>query len=109
MTTTELPQLPFPRDDVLDVAPLFAALRERAPVLPVRTPAGDVAWLVTRYAEARALFADPRLGRSHPDPDNAARISASAFLGGPMGQADTEAEAQARLRRLLAPAFSARR
>src|SRR5919202_1899297 len=80
-----------------------------APIVPVRTPAGDVAWLVTRYAETKALFADPRLGRSHPDPERAARISASAFLGGPMGEAATEAQAQVRLRRLLTPAFSARR
>ena len=109
MTTVELPQLPFPREDVLHLPREFLALQVEAPIVPVRTPAGDVAWLVTRYAETKALFADPRLGRSHPDPERAARISASAFLGGPMGQADTEAEAQARLRRLLAPAFSARR
>jgi len=107
--TTALPQLPFPRDDVLDVAPLFGELREQAPLLPVRTPAGDVAWLVTRYAEARALFADPRLGRSHPDPDNAPRISGAAVLGGPMGNAETEASDAAMLRRLLTPAFSPRR
>jgi pentalenolactone synthase len=91
------------------VAPLFAQLREQAPVVPVRTPAGDVAWLVTRYAEARALFADPRLGRSHPDPENAPRISGAALLGGPMGNAETEASDAAMLRTLLTPAFSPRR
>jgi pentalenolactone synthase len=109
VTTTELPQLPFPRDDVLEVAPLLAQLREQAPVVPVRTPAGDVAWLVTRYAEARTLFTDPRLGRSHPDPENAPRISGAALLGGPMGSAETEASDAAVLRTLLAPAFAPRR
>jgi cytochrome P450 len=109
MSTVEPPQLPFARQDVLHLPPEFLALQAEAPIVPVRTPAGDVAWLVTRYAETKALFADPRLGRSHPDPERAARISASAFLGGPMGETGTEAETQARLRRLLAPAFSARR
>jgi cytochrome P450 len=109
MSTAELPRLPFPRPDVLDVAPLYRALQAQAPVVPVRTPAGDVAWLVTRHAEAKALFADPRLGRSHPDPARAARISGSALLGGPMGDPATETAGHARMRRLLAPAFSARR
>ncbi|WP_060712058.1 hypothetical protein [Pseudonocardia sp. HH130629-09] len=59
MTTTEPPQLPFDRPNIIDVAPLYAVLRREGPVVPVRTPVGDPAWLVTRHAEARALFADP--------------------------------------------------
>jgi cytochrome P450 len=109
MSTLDLPHLPFPRADVLDVAPLYRTLAARAPISQVRTPAGDVAWLVTGYAEMRELFADRRLGRSHPDPDRAARISGSALLGGPMGNSETEARDHALMRRLLAPAFSARR
>ncbi|MFP5346561.1 MAG: cytochrome P450 [Actinomycetes bacterium] len=103
------PQLPFPRPDVLDVAPLYRTLQERSPVTLVRTPAGDLAWLVTGYLEAKALFADPRLARSAPDPSQAARISDSALLGGSMGDPATEATRHAQLRRLLTPAFSARR
>jgi pentalenolactone synthase len=109
MTTVGLPQLPFPRQDVLHIAPLHRLLHREAPIVPVRTPAGDVAWLVTRYAETKALFADPRLGRSSPDPGSAARISGSAILGGPMGDAATEARDRVAIRRLLAPAFSAGR
>ncbi len=102
--------MPFPRDDVLDLAPLYSSLQRQSPITPVRTPAGDVAWLVTGYAEARELFADPRLGRSHPNPEKAARISGAAVLGGPMGD-DPEAEREnhTAMRRMLAPAFSARR
>ncbi|ODU04810.1 MAG: cytochrome [Pseudonocardia sp. SCN 72-86] len=107
--TTDLPRLPFPRDGVVDVAPLYARLRAAAPVTPVRTPAGDPAWLVTGYDEARALFADPRLGRAHPDPERAARISGSALLGGSIGDAGSERTQHAMMRSLLAPAFSARR
>ena len=103
------PQLPFPRPDVLSIGPLYAQLRATAPLCAVRTPAGDPAWLVTSHALTRELLADPRLGRSHPHPERAARISGSAVLGGPMGDAATEAEGHARMRKLLAPAFAARR
>ncbi|MEO7195179.1 MAG: cytochrome P450 [Pseudonocardiaceae bacterium] len=109
VTSDNLPQLPFSRPGVLDIAPLYRTLLASAPITPVRTQAGDVAWLVTGYAEVKALFADPRLGRSHPDPPRAARISGAAFLGGPSGDAATEAADHTRMRRLLTPAFSARR
>jgi len=39
----------------------FARMRAEAPVTPVTMPEGGRAWLVTRYAEARAALADPRL------------------------------------------------
>jgi pentalenolactone synthase len=103
------PQLPFPRSDLLSIGPLYAQLRANAPLCAVRTPAGDPAWLVTSHALTRELLADPRLGRSHPDPERAARISGSAVLGGPMGEAATEAQSHAEMRKLLAPAFAARR
>lgn len=44
---------------------------------------------MTGYDEAKTLFADPRLGRSHPDPENAPRISASGFNGMPVPGFDT--------------------
>lgn len=103
------PRLPFARPRLLDPAPLLAQLRDAAPVSRVVTAAGDPAWLVTGYAEVRALFADPRLGRSSPDPDNAARITDGVLFAGPMGDAEHEAAEHAAMRRLLAPAFSARR
>jgi cytochrome P450 len=75
----------------------------------VTTPAGDPAWLVSAYDDVKALLADPRLGRSHSDPESAPRFSASAIVGGPRGNPGTEAADHTRMRRLLAPAFSARR
>jgi pentalenolactone synthase len=75
----------------------------------VTTPAGDPAWLVTGYAAVKALLADPRLGRSHPAPERAARYSAAAIFGGPMGSPASEGGDHARMRHLLAPAFSAQR
>lgn len=105
----DLPQLPFDRPAVLDVGPIWADLRARHPITRVITPAGDPAWLVTGYAEARTLFSDQRLGRSHREPEKAARISNSGFNGGPTLGFDTEPVFNARLRRVLAPSFSARR
>jgi cytochrome P450 len=105
----DLPQLPFPREGVLRISPLYERLRTAGPVTRVRTPAGDVAWLVTRYEEAKALFADRRLGRSHPRPAEAARVSDAGVMAGPSGDHEHEDDDHASMRRLLTPAFSAKR
>jgi cytochrome P450 len=51
---------PFARDPhrPLDLPPEYARLRSDRPVQKVTTPAGDTAWLVSRYADVRALLAD---------------------------------------------------
>jgi cytochrome P450 len=103
-------QLPFDRgDDPLAIAQRYRTLQDQTAVAPVRTMAGDPAWLVTRHADVKALLSDDRLGRAHPHPERAARISASALFGGASGDHRTEHAEHQRLRRLLAPAFSARR
>lgn len=102
-------QLPFEQADPLQVAPLLRQLLTRGPIHRVRTAVGDEAWLVTGYEQVRRLLADERLGRSHPDPDNAARSGESALFGGPLGNYDTEQADSARLRSLLAPHFSPKR
>ncbi|MGW8375600.1 cytochrome P450 [Streptomyces sp. ODS28] len=107
--TEQAPRLPFDRPDAVDLAPLYSVLRREAPLVRVRTPAGDTAWLVTRYDQARELFADVRLGRSHPRPEEAAAVSDAAIMGGPNGDHETEREEHRRMRALLTPAFSARR
>lgn len=101
--------LPFPRDSVVGLAPLFHTLRADAPVVLVQTPAGDPAWLVTRYADVKALYDDDRLVRSHPSPQGAARLSKSAILGGPEGDHATERADHARMRGVAQSAFSGRR
>jgi cytochrome P450 len=102
-------QLPLPRPNILDLAPLYDVLRREAPIAPVTTPAGDPAWLVTRYEEVRLLLGDKRFGRSHPEPERASRISTAAVQDGPSGEYATEEADHARMRRLLTPAFSAKR
>ncbi|MBC6457310.1 cytochrome P450 [Actinomadura sp. HBU206391] len=106
---TDLPRLPFERANLLELSPAFAVLRKEEPVTRVRTSTGDEAWLVTGYEQARKIFADERFGRSHPTPETAPRLSNSSLLGGPQGEHATEKAAHDRMRRLLAPAFSARR
>jgi cytochrome P450 len=108
-STVQAPQLPFPRPNALEIAPLYAVLRAQTPITRVRTPAGDFAWLVTGYEEVRALFGDVRLGRSHPKPAEAAVVSDSAILGGPTGDYETEQADHTRMRAMLVPAFSAKR
>jgi cytochrome P450 len=54
----------------------------------------------------RRLLDDDRLGRSHREPDTAARTGESALFGGPLGDFDTEASDHARMRALLQPHFS---
>ncbi|GAA3288121.1 cytochrome P450 [Dactylosporangium vinaceum] len=108
-TTEAAPRLPFDRPNILEIAPLYDVLRREAPITLVTTPAGDPAWLVTAYAEARQIFGDKRFGRSHPAPEQASRITHAAIQDGPMGDFETEEREHVRLRRLLAPAFSAAR
>jgi cytochrome P450 len=102
-------QLPFEQPYPLQVAPLLRRLQTTGPVHRVRTAVGDEAWLVTGYEEVRRLLNDERLGRSHPDPGNAARTGESALSGRPMGEFETEHADHARMRSLLQPHFSPKR
>src|SRR5215469_15453272 len=104
-----LPSMPFVQPDLLTMSPEVRALQAECPISRVRTLTGDEAWMVTRYAELKQLYAERRLGRSHPDPAHAARISDSILFGGPSDNYETEQADDARLRSLLTPFFSARR
>jgi cytochrome P450 len=46
-----------------DPHPVYAALREKAPVCPMSPPHGVETYLITRYDDARAALADPRLSK----------------------------------------------
>jgi hypothetical protein len=93
----DLPSIPFSREDVLDLAPQTHDLIRNHPIARVRTSVGDEVWAVTGYEHVKALFNDERLGRSHHDPDNAARISNFYLLSGPFGSIDTEHAELARI------------
>jgi cytochrome P450 len=89
--------------------PEYARLREEAPVRQVRNPNGLEYWLVTRYAEARALFADDRLAK---DPRLAwDALRSAGFVRGEQREATfdlhtTDPPDHTRLRRLVGKGFT---
>ncbi|MFE0802400.1 cytochrome P450 [Streptomyces sp. NPDC058812] len=108
-SSAELPRLPFARPDGLSIPPRVHELRKDGPLHRVLTPAGDEAWFAVGHDVVKQLFADKRLGRAHPNPEEAARVSDSAWLGGPAGNYETEETDHTRMRDLLQPYFSPRR
>ncbi|GAB6898987.1 cytochrome P450 family protein [Kineosporia succinea] len=114
-------QLSQTRDAVLTItadvkahAPqVLAELRANGPVQRVRLSSGIEAWAVLSYEEARAALTHPALLRD-PTPSEKALTDAGytahrvgVGIGGSMLQEDPPNHT--RLRRLVAPAFSARR
>jgi cytochrome P450 len=65
-----LPEFPMPRAPrcPFDPPPALRALQAQTPLTRVRLWDGSTPWLVTRYAEQRALLGDPRLSAdvTHP-------------------------------------------
>jgi cytochrome P450 len=113
MTTEAIPDFPFDRPTALEPPPELAELRGQCPVAHVRLPSGDVATLVTRYDDARAVMADPRFSRNLAR-QGAARLSTTEdgglFNRPKDGTADiNEGPGHMRWRRLLSRWFTARR
>ena len=96
-------QLSFAQPYPFAMAPAVRELQAAGPIHAIRTALGDPAWLVTSYADVRRLLDDDRLGRSHPDPENASRTGESVLFGGPMGEPLTEQADHLRMRGLIQP------
>lgn len=66
MTTAALPEFPLPRSHPLDPPPGYRELSADRPVFQVRTPRGDLAWVITRHEDVRTVLthrgfsSDPR-------------------------------------------------
>ncbi|MCX2730157.1 hypothetical protein OOZ19_07880 [Saccharopolyspora sp. NFXS83] len=88
MTVDELPLLRSEGAVVGRLSPLMRQLRERGPVVKMRTRSGDEAWLVTRLAELKQLLKDRRIGRSHLDPENRPHYLDSPLLDTPVRSDD---------------------
>jgi cytochrome P450 len=115
----EVPEL-FSQEFASDPYPTYALLREREPVRWTRLPSGVEAWLVTRYADARAALADPRLSKN-PDhhltgePGELALARGRTGIPGERGAdlmthlLNIDPPDHTRLRRLVSKAFTPRR
>jgi cytochrome P450 len=100
----------FSPDFIRDPYPAYAQLREHSPVHQITLPQGVPAWLVTRYADVKALLGDRRLLKNIERflPENALPSPhLRSLLTKHMLVADPPAHT--RLRRLVAKEFTARR
>ena len=106
----EIPLVPVEDSYYQDPAGFFAGLRESRPVAPVRMPGRGRAWFLTRYADARAALADPRLANDvHRWPGGARQRPSEAAGGVHAHLLNSDPPAHARLRRLVWKAFTPRR
>ena len=102
------PEITLTEPDVLrDPFTAYRIAREQAPLARLRTPGFGSLWAVTRHETGRRLLADPRF-----------EINAASFLRPEVPEdcrpylhtmSEMDGADHARLRRLVAPAFSARR
>ena len=58
-----VPEFPMPRESrcPFDPPPALKDLQSQGPLVKVRLWDGSESWLVTRYAEQRAILGDPRV------------------------------------------------
>ncbi|HEV2781326.1 MAG TPA: cytochrome P450 [Actinophytocola sp.] len=103
-------------DFIRDPYTLHRRLREEAPVCEVIMPRGLKVWLVTRYADARDVLADPSLRKDMRQArDLLERHSTAAGAGAEFSQdlaahmLNSDPPDHTRLRRLVAKAFTMRR
>jgi cytochrome P450 len=92
-----------------DPAGFFARLRESRPVAPVRMPGYGRVWMVTRYADVRAVLTDPRLARDVRRWPGGGRTRPSEATGINDHMLHSDPPDHTRLRRLVQKPFAARR
>ncbi|MGO6698304.1 cytochrome P450 [Rhizobium ruizarguesonis] len=107
MPEESLPTLPMWRVDHIEPSPEMLALCASGPIHRVRLPSGHEGWWVTGYDEAKAILSDAAFRPSGMPP--AAFTPATVILGSPGWLGSHEGSEHARLRNIVAPAFSSRR
>jgi cytochrome P450 len=108
MSETTLTLVQFLRDGVDPVAEL-GQLRAAEPVSRLMIPGGPTAWLVTGYAEVRAVLGDADTYSNDFANLTGAGVDAPAEDKDPGGLGFADPPAHTRLRRLLIPQFTASR
>ncbi|MFF5140595.1 cytochrome P450 [Streptomyces sp. NPDC013157] len=89
---------------------VYAKLRDAAPVCPMRPPHGNETYLITRYEDARAALADPRLSKDmYGAMDAYRRIFGDSSVALDDNMLNSDGPKHTRLRRLVNSAFTPRR
>jgi len=107
MSESPLPTLPMWRTHHIEPSPEMLTIQAKGPIHRVRFPSGHEGWWVTGYDEAKAVLTNAAFrpaGMPPPEftPD-------SVILGSPGWLVSHEGTEHARLRAIVAPAFSNRR
>ncbi|MFE3660698.1 cytochrome P450 [Streptomyces sp. NPDC059165] len=90
--------------------PVYAHLRETAPVCPMRPPHGVDTYLITRYEDARAALSDPRLSKDmYGAMDAYRRIFGDSSVALDDNMLNSDPPKHTRLRKLVNSAFTPRR
>ncbi|MET8759524.1 cytochrome P450 [Lentzea sp. NPDC004782] len=92
-----------------DPPPAIHSLQEETPLTRVRLGNGAEVWLVTRYAEQKALLADPRLSADATRPGYPLGIDAAAAGEAPVSFILMDDPEHARLRRMVTSSFTIKR
>jgi cytochrome P450 len=107
---TTVPEYPMSRARgcPFDPPPALRALQEEGPLTRVRLWDGSTPWLVTRYAEQRALLADPRVSSDITRPGFPRQVPIIPGASG-ISFITMDNPEHARLRRMVTAPFAIRR
>ncbi|MFF8843923.1 cytochrome P450 [Streptomyces sp. NPDC015127] len=90
--------------------PVYAALRDTAPVCPMKPPHGIETYLITRYEDARAALSDARLSKDmYGAMDSYRRIFGDSSVSLDDNMLNSDAPKHTRLRKLVNSEFTPRR
>ncbi|WP_157963962.1 cytochrome P450 [Actinocorallia populi] len=107
MGQLEVPKIPWTREDAFHPPAGLAEFRAGPPAR-VLLPSGQVAWLVTRHADARAVLSDPRVSSDDTLPGYPQLVPLPPS-GGLLSFLRMDDPDHGRLRRLLTTEFTVRR
>ncbi|WLW57859.1 cytochrome P450 [Streptomyces sp. YU58] len=109
-TPQRLPEFPMPREArcPFDPPPALKDLQEQAPVTKVRLWDGSEPWLVTRYADQRAVLGDPRISADTDSPGYPTKASPEGGEG-KLSFIMMDDPEHARLRRMVTAPFAIKR